>query len=320
MLHTFTKAVATLLLIVVAMSHQGCDKDSVDAFPPIEWASNNCSVSGFGGLANQNVNWLEARARFSGGNKVFTLQLMNAGTSGSFIMPGKGWLTISLHLDTGENITVPITNKKQSPLPAEVPLNEATIVYTDAQTGQNTYLQGNIKLGRYSLTRSEERFEIDVSLDGMRLPNGDSFYGDISVESQASTGGNNPIVGGTNKACQERTLNFDLTYSAAGTVTKSGSLCLKITVNGTVKYFQACNLNPPGNGLQRTQFADVNMPVGIVDKSTTFNYTIESANSCCPNSSGYYAINPISGSVRLDCIPSNQLPAPDKIPLTFQYR
>ncbi|WP_041616398.1 hypothetical protein [Spirosoma linguale] len=246
---------------------------------------------------------------------------MNAGTSGSFILPGKGWLTISLHLDTDENITIPVTNKLPSSLPADVPLNEATIVYTDAQTGQRSYLEGKLKVGRYRLTRGEGKFEMDANLDGLKLPNnGGSFYGDLSIEGQTSSGGDNSIVGGTNKACRERTLNFNLTYSAAGTVTKAGSLCLKITVNGAVKYFQACNLNPPGNGLQRTQFANVDFPVGIVDKATTFNYTIESTNTCCSGSSIYYSIGPVSSSSRLDCIPSTQLPGTDEISVTFQYK
>ncbi len=184
MKHLSSKIPIVFVYLITILFSQSCKKDE-DLFPRIDWVPESCSLTGNASLLNQNAKWTGARASFSGSSKVFIIQLMTAGVSGSYISPGKGWLSISLHLDTEENIIIPVTNYKRSPSPSEVPLNEATIVYTNPISGQNFYLTGKIKLGRYRLIRKQGRFEIDINLDLLQLPNGGgSFSGDLAIVGQ----------------------------------------------------------------------------------------------------------------------------------------
>lgn len=143
-----------------------CKKKAKDS--PIIWEVGDCNLVGNGDFSSCKVaKWLGSRVYYSGkgGNRVVTIQLMRAGTQGSFLFPADGWLCISYNVETSQFATIPITNSVFSQLPLSVPVNEATVVYYDDSTGYKMPVNGSIVFSDNMFDMNGETGTFNVGMD-----------------------------------------------------------------------------------------------------------------------------------------------------------
>jgi hypothetical protein len=135
------------------------------------WEYDNCSLVGDVRLTDANHNplqqWVGCRAGYfpetqASPDSLFILELMAAGQPGSFALPGKGWLTITLN---GSQPTGPVqvTPGSGGASPADLPVGSAEVIYYPPSGGL-TWGTGSLDLRSLSMSSDALHVEAGVSV------------------------------------------------------------------------------------------------------------------------------------------------------------
>lgn len=130
---------------------------------------DQCQASSSGTVGGVNANWVGCRAHFSGSpSNVLTMQFVTPGTTGSFIAPGPGWLTISVSVDSFEHTTLSIDNRDATVLPTNVSPTSAAVYYFD-KNGRKSFASGSLRVGRNTVYTALYQVVFDASLDDVTV-------------------------------------------------------------------------------------------------------------------------------------------------------
>lgn len=198
-------AVFQLFLIALGTStvlfYDSCEKGNYGNY---YWENDQCTIYGDGNFTSTiNANWLGARAYCKitkeESTSMIEVELMQAGTSGSYLYAGHGWLTITLNTNTAQYVSVPITNDVFTSLPETMDKNEATVFYFN-DSGGRIPCEGNLILGENivdvdgesgSFALGVDLSEVTVNINGTLIPMKGSFQisgTNVIVQESAATG------------------------------------------------------------------------------------------------------------------------------------
>lgn len=167
-----------------------CAKD--DAESETSWTLNaaECTLATTNAtIGGRPAQWTGCRARYDAASRVFTLQLLRSGTTGSFAAPGIGWLSISVHLLSDEYTTLPV-RFAGADSPAVVPVNTVSITYRNDR-GERVIGSGTLDVSANSINPYEAWFQMGGSLNGLSLGAegaGGSFRAEIGAAPPPSSG------------------------------------------------------------------------------------------------------------------------------------
>lgn len=114
------------LVLVSCSSKTPSTGNSMSSF---ETSVADCKLQSSIAISGSNGTWNSCRVRFDSDSKVYTWQFLTPNTSGSWLSPGAGWITLSFNLDSPENASLATANIV-SELPAQVDVNQVVLVYT----------------------------------------------------------------------------------------------------------------------------------------------------------------------------------------------
>jgi len=188
----YSKTASRLAITLLLACTASCGTDAGE-----DWTlePNQCSLSaGTATIGGRPAQWTSCRAHYYADGQVLTIQLMRAGSSGSFLFPGAGWLNISVNLNTAERTTLPL-RFAGSDVPAAVPVGVLSVTYT-SPTGSRTIATGQMPVGDNNLSPGFPNVNFEGQLDGVMV-GGEAAGGAFAVHTAAATGGGGSGGGST---------------------------------------------------------------------------------------------------------------------------
>lgn len=134
------------------------------------WEDQNCSLVGDFSLTSPTqgaqARWVGCRAGYfpgvAGSTDVFELELLTAGSSGSFASPAPGWLAIALSGSQAPG-NVRVSPHSGGAAPATMPAGAASVVFY-TQSGEQVYGTGSMNLSAFSRDAQSLDFEAEFAV------------------------------------------------------------------------------------------------------------------------------------------------------------
>lgn len=176
-----------------------CDDDEGDAL--IEWDQDYCEISS-NLTSNEGLQWTAVRARYSGGDsKILTVQLMTPGSSGNWILPGDGWITLSVQLESPISGTLKAVDS--GTLPTSLKTDEISAYFTNPSSGYNIPFTGTIEVSSNIIDRTHQTFMIGLDFTDAKLAGGHTVKGSVFVSGENEDSGQNSGGTGDCQTCDK---------------------------------------------------------------------------------------------------------------------
>lgn len=163
--------------------------------------------------ASTSAGLVGCRFHFDQDSRVATWQLTTAGSQGSWLSPGTGWITLSVNVDSPENATLALA-RTVSTLPAHVDTSELVFVYnpTDRVRTGGT---GSVEVGQNVVSTVGNGGALTIDLSGVTTSTEDGtsirLSGTATMQaspatassSAAGAGGGGGNTGGSGGGCAD---------------------------------------------------------------------------------------------------------------------
>lgn len=177
-----------LVYLVFAISlilFSGCGTDPNPSNIKEEWfiESDKCRVSSSVRINNTETNFIRCRAKYIdfGKGGVVTIHF-DPGTSGSFMLPGNGWLILNYNANHPAAGTIPADKTNLSDIPESVPDNTVSIHYYDP-TGVKYIGSGSIKVNTNVVSSYSKWIVLDADFSEIQLT---ATSGEINIPMDGS--------------------------------------------------------------------------------------------------------------------------------------
>jgi hypothetical protein len=167
---------------------------------PTDWSrdTNECQITSSATINGTSAGFVGCRVHYYADGEVVTVQLVTAGTSGSFLEPAPGWLVINTNANSPENATLTAGTVSGGVLPLSVPLNSASLIYV-MSSGALASGSGPLQVGSNVVYPSTREMDLNATFDGIILAASSgnlSMAGAVTVHAGAATGGGGGGGGG----------------------------------------------------------------------------------------------------------------------------
>ncbi len=136
---------------------------------PQTWVAdtNSCQLTSSATIGGKSANWTGCRVHFDGPDQIATFELMTPGTTGSFALPGPGWLSLSVALASPQNATLSVDDS-HSDLPTTLGDNSISIFYFPTGGGEQMAV-GSTAVGNNGVDPNAPGAEFSANLSGVSL-------------------------------------------------------------------------------------------------------------------------------------------------------
>lgn len=204
---------------VVLIALSGCSSEDENQLFTME--TNACQLTSTARVAGNDARWAGCRAQFSGSPyNVLTMQFLTPGTTGSFISPGPGWLTISVSGESAEYTSLAVDDSDGSVLPVSVDPHSVSVYYFDANA-RKVFARGSLQVGRNTVYTRLGTVVFSAVLDGVTLDVTNGAFGDegqgavpVPLSGMVTVA---PVMGGGGGGGQSDCSGYTNTCSTCGT-------------------------------------------------------------------------------------------------------